>query len=152
MQCTLHCTLGPFRKWNTSVHSFCTSCPPGTIYKFLSIFFTFQPGGHNYHTGLNYRTKWQFFKIKVKEASIRFGINRAKKKKEYINNIQKNLDDLNKKSDQGEHIDVKEKENLEKKLNGYYQEKENGCKIRSKVNWKNEGERSSAYFFNLEKK
>ncbi len=90
----------------------------------------------NNNPGLNYRTRWQFFKIKVKEASIKFGIARAKKKKEYINKIQKDLDDLNKKSDQGEQIDVNEKENLEKKLNNFYQEKEKGCQIRSKINWK----------------
>ncbi len=103
------------------------------------------------HPGLNYRTRWQFFKIRVKEASIKFGILRAKKKKEYINNIQKDIDDLNKKADQGENIDINAKENLEKRLNDYYQEKEKGCQIRSKINWKNEGERSTSYFFNLEK-
>ena len=31
IQCTLLNTLGPLRKWNKSVHSFYTSCRPGSV-------------------------------------------------------------------------------------------------------------------------
>jgi hypothetical protein len=37
-------------------------------------------------------------------------------------------------------------------IKGYYEKKEESSRIRSKVNWYEKGEKSTNYFFNLEKK
>ncbi len=100
---------------------------------------------------LDWRSKWAMFKIRTQEGSIKFGIVRAKKKKEYINNLQKKVDELNKNEDRGVDINKGERDKIKKDIDMYYQEKDNGYIIRSKYKWKTEGERSTKYFFNLEK-
>ncbi len=100
---------------------------------------------------LDWRSKWAMFKIRTQEGSIKFGIARAKKQRKYINDLQIKVDELNKNEDKGLQIDAIEKEEVERKIDKYYQEKDNGYIIRSKCKWKTEGERSTSYFFNLEK-
>ncbi len=105
-----------------------------------------------YHKNdLDRRSKWEMIKILTRDGSIRLGIQRAKKQKSYISKIQKDLDNLNKAEDNGDIVDPSEKENLEKALNKYYKEKDNRYILRSKIKFVNEGERSSKFFFNLEK-
>ncbi len=105
-----------------------------------------------YHTDdLDKRSTWELIKILTRDGSIRLGIQRSKKQKEYINKIQRQLDNLNKSEDNGDIVDPSEKEKLEKSLNNYYKEKDNGYILRSKIKYVNEGERSSKFFFSLEK-
>ncbi len=47
------------------------------------------------------RLMWEYIKIKIKEVSIKYGVERAKRNKSYIQNIQKRLDTLNKMRDEG---------------------------------------------------
>ncbi len=100
---------------------------------------------------LDHRSRWVMFKLRIEESSIKFGKILAKKKKEYINNLQKEIDDMAKNEDEGKKVDTREKEKKIKELNKYYQEKDDGYIIRSKYQWKTEGERRTKYFFNLEK-
>ncbi len=100
---------------------------------------------------LDKRSKWELIKILTRDGSIRLGIQRSKKQKSFISKIQKDLDTLNKAEDNGDIVDPLEKESLEKTLNNYYKEKDNGYILRSKIKFVNEGERSSKFFFNLEK-
>ena len=97
------------------------------------------------------RSKWEMFKILLRDASIKLGVKRAKQQRYYIKNIQTELDNLNAKEDLGEHIDQAKRDELSLKLDNYYKEKDDGYIIRSKLKWKNEGERSTKFFFNLEK-
>ncbi len=46
---------------------------------------------------------------------------------------------------------LQKKKELAQKMDNYYKEKDDGYVIRSKLKWKNEGERSTKFFFNLEK-
>ena len=69
---------------------------------------------------LDHRTRWEIFKIKIKEASIKFGIKRAKDQKEYINKLQFKIDSLNKQYNEGKCIDIDEKTKLEEDLKKYY--------------------------------
>ncbi len=103
------------------------------------------------HKSLDWRSKWVMFKLRVEEASMKYGKLRAKMKKEYINNLQRDVDNMSKNEDEGMVIDKNKKEKMIKDLNKYYQEKDEGYVIRAKYKWKTEGERSTAYFFNLEK-
>ena len=105
----------------------------------------------NIYTDLNWTLKWELLKIKTQEGSIRLGVIRAKKQKEYVNNLQKTIDNLNKLEDDGNQINADLKNECTKNLEKYYKEKDEGYIIRSKLKWKNEGERSTKYFYNLEK-
>ncbi len=100
---------------------------------------------------LNNRARWELFKIKVQEASIVFGVNRAKKRKEYINKLQSKLDQMKKQESEGIIIDTNERDLIQCKITDYYQEKDDGYLIRSKIRWIEEGEKSTKFFFNLEK-
>ncbi len=92
----------------------------------------------NNYDDLDSRIIWEMFKLRSQDASIKYGKIRAKKKREYINSIQTQLDNLNKKEDKGHTIDVNEKEKLEKNLNNFYQERDDGYMLRSKYKWKTE--------------
>ena len=65
--------------------------------------------------------------------------------------FEKQLEDLKSSTDDGDIIKGKilELENLIKK---YYTQKAEAAKIRSRIKWAEEGERSTRYFFELEKK
>ncbi len=97
------------------------------------------------------RLKWELIKIRVKAASIKYGVERASKRKNIIKLIQKELDEINKLEDEGNIIDINRKEELKNKMENYYNEKMDGYLIRSKINWVKEGEKCTSYFFNLEK-
>ena len=69
--------------------------------------------------------------------------------KKDIEIFEKQLEDLKSSTDDGDIIKGKilELENLIKK---YYTQKAEAAKIRSKIKWAEEGERSTRYFFELE--
>ncbi len=103
------------------------------------------------YTDLNHRLKWELFKIHVQECSIRLGIDRARLEKEYVKRLQNNIDALQRDEDNGLPIDRDLKNEYISNLNKHYKEKDDGYIIRAKAQWVNEGERSTKYFFNLEK-
>ncbi len=100
---------------------------------------------------INNRTRWELFKIQVQEACIHLGVHWAKKKKECFNILQCEIDILNKNESEGVQIDTAYRDKLTKNLDNLYKEKDDGYLIRSKIKWVEEGERSSKFFFNLEK-
>ncbi len=61
------------------------------------------------------------------------------------------MDEINKNESEGIIIDTKEKEMVQNKINEYYKDKDDGYLIRSKIKWIEEGEKSTKFFFNLEK-
>ncbi len=100
---------------------------------------------------LDHRTRWELFKIQVEEASIKLGVLKAKEKKQYLNYLQKSIDEMNELENEGIAIDNNKKNELIKKLENFYRDRDDGYMIRSKIKWVNEGERSTKYFYNLEK-
>ncbi len=103
------------------------------------------------YNNLDKRVLWELIKIRIKEESIKFGIARARSNREKMAKLQNELDDINKMADEGGKIDSNRKLELENKIQGYYDEKREGSIIRSKVKWMKEGEKSTAFFFGLEK-
>ncbi len=101
--------------------------------------------------GFSATLNWEQMKIIAKEASIKFGVQRARYKREFLKNVQEKLDNIVKDEDIGINIDIDEKTKLEKMLNDHYEEKTQGSILRSKINWKEKGERSTKYFLGLEK-
>ncbi len=79
-------------------------------------------------------TIWAAKKIKSNETDI-------KKKEETLNNLIQN-----------EPTNQAEIQKLTKCVNSFYQEKAEAARIRARAQWFEEGEKSTRYFFNLEKK
>ena len=95
---------------------------------------------------------WDYFKIRVKEFSIAFGIQQAQCGKDKCKELESLLDSLDKQlavhSDTSLHQKRKE---TKQKLDEYYTNKSKGYQIRSRAKWVEEGEQSTKYFMGLEK-
>ena len=103
------------------------------------------------YEGLSHRLKWELFKVNVQECSIRLGIDRERIEREAVKRLQDNIDILQKNEDNGIPIDFNKKKSYINQLENHYKEKDDGYIVRSKIDWINEGERSTKYFYNLEK-
>ena len=100
------------------------------------------------------QTIWEMIKICIKGSTMKFSVDKAKKSKTEKKQIQVKLNELEQKIIKGNNDDElkAEKEKLIKTLDDMYLSEVKGAQIRSKVKWVEEGERSSKYFFSLEKK
>uniref|UniRef100_A0A1A7XB67 Reverse transcriptase domain-containing protein n=2 Tax=Iconisemion striatum TaxID=60296 RepID=A0A1A7XB67_9TELE len=99
----------------------------------------------------NYCCRWEFFKFKVRQFSIRFGKERSKTLREQETKLIHDLDEYCKKtpmldSDKAAFISLKSK------LDVLSSRKARGAFIRSRAKWIEEGERNTAYFCSLEKR
>ena len=96
---------------------------------------------------------WEYIKCLVKEFSIKFSIGKAKVKQDDEKYLENKLTELENKSKQSADDDNIAKERLEikEKLSQIYKEKSVGYQIRSRAKWVEEGEKSTSYFFRLEK-
>lgn len=97
-----------------------------------------------------YGTVWELLKFEIRKFSIQFGKKLAMKKRTRIQDIIKEISNLNQSSTHPSNSD--NLENLQKELDCIYQEKARGAFVRSRRKWMEEGERNSKYFFNLEKR
>lgn len=91
----------------------------------------------------NPMVKWESFKARAREFSINFTKNSKESIKQRTLSLEKEIDDIEKLEFQ--HIDMTKKRNLEAELDKIY------AFVRSRSKWMLEGEKSSKYFFNLEK-
>ncbi len=105
----------------------------------------------NGYADFDHTTRWELWKIKIQEGSISFGVHKAKEKHKYIKNLQNRLDKIKSDESIGVHVDESVKNTLIKSIEKYYKEKNDGYLLRSKIKWTNEGEKSTKFFFNLEK-
>ncbi|KAL9978135.1 hypothetical protein ACROYT_G015622 [Oculina patagonica] len=100
---------------------------------------------------------WEMIKLKVREASIFYGKEKAISRRKEEDDLHAKVAYLEKKVEEPIPPQLKEelsqqlseaKESLEK----IYEYKTKGSILRSKTRWYNEGEKNSSYFFNLEKR
>ena len=94
--------------------------------------------------------KWELLKIKAKDFSINFAKCYRNDMKTKIQNIEKEIS-LIEESDSLT-FDMNRKRQLELQLSMLYDEKCKGAQVRSRAKWIKEGEKSTKYFFSLEKK
>ena len=99
---------------------------------------------------LNDHLKWEYLKYKVRNFTINFSKLKAKNERVRKNMLEERLNILEGNLDSSE----KQKEyNLcKEELNSIYDSICEGIIVRSRCNWYEEGEKSSKYFLNLEKK
>ena len=98
----------------------------------------------------NDQMKWEYLKFTIRNFSIEFSKTYIKLQREERSNLEKTLKDLEAKNDNFENNEYYIA--CKNKLDSIYEEKANGIKIRSKCNWYEQGEKSSKFFLNLEKK
>ncbi len=102
---------------------------------------------------LNNQELWDYCKVKVKQYSISYGKNKAFKRKSELDNIRNNVKVLT-----GNLVEEPTNDKLKAQLTKAQIElgvienvSAEGARIRSKVNWIQNGEKSTKYFLNLEK-
>ena len=85
---------------------------------------------------------WEMAKIKIKEITI-WAATKLNKNKKNIEELEKDLAEATTDEDKAKiHQEIKE----------YYETKAEAARIRAREQWHEEGERSTAYFFSLEKR
>ncbi len=97
---------------------------------------------------------WDYFKMRVKQYSIYFGVKLARENRDNCKSLESELDEIDKKLASSE-IPTNQLQQqrliVKKKLDEQYDNKAKGYQIRSRAKWVEEGERSTKYFLGLEK-
>ena len=99
---------------------------------------------------INPQLLWETIKVMVRGVTISYSSFKKKERNQLENELERKLEELYCKSD-----DVSENEEIrytEHTLRELREEKVKGIIMRAKVKWKVEGEKSSKYFCNLEKR
>ena len=103
---------------------------------------------------LSHQAIWELCKIKIRESTIAY----CQKKSHIRKNIIKNLEDKIKQLDEKiiitnyNNAHIRQRDKLTDDLHYLVQKQKEGAKIRSRAKWLEEGEKSTKYFLNLEKK
>ncbi len=99
----------------------------------------------------NPHVKWELIKYQIRKFSIQF----SKSKKKFIENRKKKLERKLLLLEQQEQLDSDDKHNektiTQNLLKIIYEAEVEGSIVRSRAQWREEGEKSTAYFFSLEK-
>ena len=109
---------------------------------------------HEYQNILSPTQLWEFLKKRIKEESILYCIKRSKCKQSVIKNLERDMDELDEKLgvNNNDISLIEKRKNIKQQLDAKYTENARGAQIRARAKWVEEGERSSKYFLNLEKK
>ena len=98
------------------------------------------------------QAKWEMFKIKVKEYSIKYAKAVSRNKKIHIVNIEKEYNELCKNLDVNLCTDnIDRIKQLKKEISNWYEHQCKGAFVRSRARWLEFGEKSNKYFLQLEK-
>ena len=103
----------------------------------------------NNYDHLSARSKWELFKIKVKEKSITYSVNLQKDKKDAKMKIEIELNDLTHKAKLNTQ-QIKRKHDIENELNHFYNEAIRGAQVRARVETIEKGEANLKYFDSIE--
>ena len=95
---------------------------------------------------------WEYFKLRVKQYSVAFSIDQAKKFQDQSKNLESELDKIDKQlATTPCEVLSAERRIIKAKLDEQYQIKSKGYQIRSRAKYVEEGEQSTKYFLGLEK-
>ena len=97
------------------------------------------------------RLKWEYLKYKIRDFTIIFSKSKHKQINEAEKYLTNNLKILEEKIDLDDE-ELVEYNEIKSKLEEHISEKTRGSLLRSKTQWYEEGEKSTKYFFNLEKR
>ena len=95
---------------------------------------------------------WDYLKIRVKSFSIAYSVRLASKKKLVLQELEEKLNEIDSiPADRQSNETRVTRNKLKNELDELYTEKAKGYQIRSRAKWVQDGEKSTAYFLNLEK-
>ena len=106
----------------------------------------------SYYNVTNLNLKWELIKYEVRKFTIKYCKQKkrvAKDRETELENNLKSLEENERAKDEQLFIEI---ERIKTELKNVQLEKAQGSIIRSRVQWNEQGEKSTAYFFNLEKK
>ena len=109
-----------------------------------------------YENETSYVHLWELLKLRIKEASIKYCIRRRredKTMKRSIENLIDHIDSLLHNNENNDECDrlLNQRNKWVKELDCYYMKEAKGAQIRSRAKWVEECEKSTAYFFQLER-
>ena len=99
-------------------------------------------------------TLWDYFKLKIKQFSISYGIAQASKFNNACKQLELMLDQVDKDIAQSNACsldDIQRRRKLKEELDELYRKKSKGYQMRSRAKYVEDGERSTKYFLGLEK-
>ena len=96
---------------------------------------------------------WELIKVRVKEFSVKYCCKRSNEQNIVIDLLETKINALDKliKSDSKDEELILERKQLKDELDSKFADKATGAQIRSKVQFIEEGERSTSYFLGIEK-
>ena len=97
-------------------------------------------------------TKWELIKMRISEKAIEYSRNKARQRGQYTQKLRSKIKQLEY-ALQAKYSEsqVKELQKAQQDLEDFYQKKANSVIFRSRAKWVEDGEKSTKYFFNLEK-
>jgi exonuclease III len=102
------------------------------------------------------RVAWDYTKMLLRKETIRYSVNNKKNKSLSYNYYKFELSRLDTLINNSQDFDTenlcKQRDSIQGELNRYEQELIQGSIVRSKIRWIEEGEKSSKFFLNLEKR
>ena len=103
---------------------------------------------------LDPQQKWEWIKYNTKVFSVNYSKDIAREKKDEIKLLAENCKRFEEKSegDTMNENDLIDYENMKQRLDNLMNEKTEGTILRAKVRWYEQGEKSTKYFLNLEKR
>ena len=116
--------------------------------------YTIQKTKNEYNHILTSGHLWDLCKIRIKEYTIRYCINKAKMKRDMYAKLDNHIKEIDSEimlnNDNTDFL-KNEREEVKRKLDAFMKDKAKGYQIRSRAKWIEEGEKSTAYFARLEK-
>ena len=103
-----------------------------------------------YHD-INYNLKWELFKYEIRKFTIAFSKTKKRRFRKRKETLEYKLCELEKLEFQNDETILKEVDNTRDELNKMLLEEAEGAIITSRAQWAEDGEKSTSYFFNLEK-
>ena len=94
--------------------------------------------------------KWEYLKFEIRKFTISYSKIRAKDNRKMKNDLENKLKDLE--NDLNNYDKLQEYNKIKSELEEIYEKFAEGAKVKSKYTWYQEGEKSTNFFLNLEKK
>ena len=103
--------------------------------------------------GVDPNLRWEMIKLAIRGKSVEYSSKKKKSKENIISALEKRLKFLENKLETQQSGSIERSiKDIKDELEDYVAEKVRGAMVRSRAQWIEEGERSSKYFFGLEKR
>jgi hypothetical protein len=105
----------------------------------------------NINNAIDHQLLWELVKYKIRQETIKFASNKKKKSNRKLKSLEESLQKFEEERDESG-IDTEEAKKIREEIDRIQEESTKGAMIRCKVRWYKEGEKSTKYFLNLEKR